>query len=91
MLGYSLGLGSSLAQGRSAFCPGEAWSKQGGQGPKPSSQQCYAYSARLSTILRLERLGEPVTWVFWQELFGTDTIHHTHARKSWHFLLIVGD
>ena len=22
---------------------------------------------------------------------GTDTTHHTHTRKSWHFLLMVGD
>lgn len=27
----------------------------------------------------------------WQKLLGTDTIHHTRARKSWHFLLMVGD
>lgn len=32
-----------------------------------------------------------VLWVRLAEGPGTDTTHHTHARKSWHFLLTVGD
>lgn len=32
-----------------------------------------------------------VLWVRLAEGPGTDTTHHTHATKSWHFLLTVGD
>lgn len=64
---------------------------QGGQSPKPfCPQQGVPLRQAAHSPAPRTQMGHKCGYA-WRKLLGTDTTHHTHARKSWHFLLTMGD